>query len=133
MGEADPLDTRGRPSSGGHRKRQSTGRRRGGPARSSDEGPATGPERRVPGRSGRPEANPQGEEPRGGPKRTVRSHASEAGLWEPYDGRLSRTVLREPGGEIPPGYSPYAVKQKVDAGGPRSGRVGPGRRAAAAA
>ena len=30
----------------------------------------------------------------------------EVGLWEPYDGRLSRTVLREPGGEIPPGYSP---------------------------
>ena len=27
-------------------------------------------------------------------------------MWEPYDGRLSRTVLREPGGEIPPGYSP---------------------------
>src|SRR4051794_29096534 len=29
-----------------------------------------------------------------------------AGLWEPYDGRLSRTVLREPGGETPPGHSP---------------------------
>src|ERR1019366_3382502 len=26
-------------------------------------------------------------------------------LWEPDDGRLSRPVLREPGGEIPPGYS----------------------------
>jgi hypothetical protein len=25
-------------------------------------------------------------------------------LWEPDDGRLSRPVLREPGGEIPPGY-----------------------------
>src|SRR3989441_1015775 len=97
MGEGCPLVARGRPPSGGHRKRQSTARRRGGPARSSDEGPVTGLERRVPGRSGRPEANPHGEEPRGGPKRTVRFHASEAGLWEPYDGRLSRTVLREPG------------------------------------
>ena len=32
-----------------------------------------GPEPREPGRSGRPEANPQGEEPRGGPKLKVRS------------------------------------------------------------
>lgn len=34
------------------------------------------------------------------------SRPPEAGLWEPYDGRLSRTVLREPGGAIPLGYSP---------------------------
>ena len=34
------------------------------------------------------------------------SRPPEAGLREPYDGRLSRTVLREPGGAIPPGYSP---------------------------
>src|SRR5450759_5164838 len=34
------------------------------------------------------------------------SRLPEVDLWEPYDGRLSRTVLREPGGEIPPGYSP---------------------------
>ncbi len=34
------------------------------------------------------------------------SRPPEAGPWEPYDGRLSRTVLREPGGAIPPGYSP---------------------------
>jgi hypothetical protein len=27
-----------------------------------------------------------------------------AGRWEPYDGRLSRTVLREAGGETPPAY-----------------------------
>ena len=27
------------------------------------------------------------------------------GWQERYDGRLSRTVLRGPGGEIPPGYS----------------------------
>src|ERR1035437_2761337 len=34
------------------------------------------------------------------------SRLPQVDLWEPYDGRLSRTVLREPGGEIPPGYSP---------------------------
>src|SRR6266545_3730605 len=27
-------------------------------------------------------------------------------LWEPDDGRLSRRVLRAPGGATPPGYSP---------------------------
>ena len=31
----------------------------------------------------------------------------DADLWEPDDGRLSRPVLREPGGEIPPGYLPH--------------------------
>ena len=25
--------------------------------------------------------------------------------WEPYESRGSRTVLRGPGGEVPPGYS----------------------------
>src|SRR2546421_12868793 len=73
MGQEGPPDARGRPSSGTHRERQSTGRRRGGPARSSDEGPVIGLEPRVPGRSGRLEANPQGKEPTGGPKRKVRS------------------------------------------------------------
>ena len=34
---------------------------------------------------------------------TVR--AQEEGWQERYDGRLSRTVLRGPGGEIPLGYS----------------------------
>ena len=34
---------------------------------------------------------------------------------EPYDGRLSRTVLREPGGEIPPGYSPYPAAAALTA------------------
>ena len=28
--------------------------------------------------------------------------------WEPDDARVSRPVLREPGGEIPPDYSPRA-------------------------
>src|SRR5712691_5661364 len=73
MGEAGPPVARGRPSSGGHRKRQSTARRRGGPARSSEEGPVMGLEPREPGRSGRLEANPQGKEPTGGPKLKVKS------------------------------------------------------------
>jgi hypothetical protein len=41
---------RGRAASGGNRERQSTARHRGGPARSSGEGPVMGPERR--GRAG---------------------------------------------------------------------------------
>jgi len=32
-----------------------------------------------------------------------------ADLWEPDDGGPSRPVLREPGGEIPPGYLPNAI------------------------
>ncbi len=35
------------------------------------------------------------------------------GLWEPYDGRLSRTVLREPEGETPSGYSPSASRSET--------------------
>ena len=50
---------------------------------------------------GHAEANPQGEEPRGRPKPNCR-----AGLREPYDERLSRTVLREREGEVPSRYSP---------------------------
>ena len=34
------------------------------------------------------------------------SHSLHVGLWGPDDERLSRPVLREPGGEIPPGHSP---------------------------
>ena len=73
MGQHCPPVARGRPSSGNNRKRPSTGRHRGGPARSSDEGPVMGLEPREPGRSGRQEANPQGEEPPGGPKQQVKS------------------------------------------------------------
>ena len=61
----------------------------GGPARSSGEGPVMGPERRGRAVHGRLEVNPSGEEP------TDRPRHKNAGLWEPYDGRLSRTVLRE--------------------------------------
>ena len=33
----------------------------------------------------------------------------DAGLWEPYDGRLSRTVLREREGEVPSRHSPKVL------------------------
>src|SRR6267142_5376379 len=74
MGRPRPPDARGRPSSG-YRKSQSTGRRRGGPARSSEEGSVMGPEPRGRAGQGRPEANPQGKEPTGGPKQKVKSFA----------------------------------------------------------
>ena len=48
-----------------------------------------GSERRGRAVHGRLEVNPSGEEP------TDRPRQKNAGLWEPYDGRLSRTVLRE--------------------------------------
>ena len=48
-----------------------------------------GSERRGRAVHGRVEVNPSGEEP------TDRPRQKNAGLWEPYDGRLSRTVLRE--------------------------------------
>ena len=59
-----------------------------------------GPERRGRAVHGRLEVNPSGEEP------TDRPRQKNAGLWEPYDGRLSRTVLREREGEVPSRYSP---------------------------
>ena len=34
----------------------------------------------------------------------------DAGLWEPYDGRLSRTVLREREGEVPSRHSPTSTR-----------------------
>ena len=46
-----------------------------------------GSERRGRAVQGRLEVNPSGEEPTDRPKQ------KNAGLWEPYDGRLSRTVL----------------------------------------
>ena len=48
-----------------------------------------GSERRGRTVHGRLEVNPSGEEP------TDRPRQKNAGLWEPYDGRLSRTVLTE--------------------------------------
>ena len=46
-----------------------------------------GSQRRGRAVHGRLEVNPSGEEP------TDRPRQKNAGLWEPYDGRLSRTVL----------------------------------------
>ena len=59
-----------------------------------------GSERRGRAVHGRLEVNPSGEEPTDRPKQ------KNAGLWEPYDGRLSRTVLREREGEVPSRHSP---------------------------
>ena len=59
-----------------------------------------GSERRGRTVHGRLEVNPSGEEP------TDRPRQKNAGLWEPYDGRLSRTVLREREGEVPSRHSP---------------------------
>ena len=61
-----------------------------------------GSERRGRAVHGRLEVNPSGEEPTDRPKQ------KNAGLWEPYDGRLSRTVLREREGEVPSRHSPGA-------------------------
>ena len=58
---------------------------------------------------GRLEVNPSGEEP----DRST-SRQKNAGLWEPYDGRLSRTVLREREGEVPSRYSPCVLKGSDD-------------------
>jgi len=44
------------------------------------------------------------------------SHQPEAGLWEPYDGRPSRTVLREREGEVPSRYSPGPGARDGDRG-----------------
>src|SRR4029453_3893916 len=42
--------------------------------------------------------------------------------WEPYEGRPSRTVLRAPGGEIPPGDSPTgALPDRARGRGPEGG------------
>ena len=62
-----------------------------------------GPERRGRAVHGRVEVNPSGEEP------TDRPRQKNAGLWEPYDGRLSRTVLREREGEVPSRHSPVSA------------------------
>ena len=67
-----------------------------------------GSERRGRAVHGRLEVNPSGEEP------TDRPRQKNAGLWEPYDGRLSRTVLREREGEVPSRHSPCVLKGSDD-------------------
>ena len=89
-----------------------------------------GSERRGRAVHGRLEVNPSGEEP------TDRPRQKNAGLWEPYDGRLSRTVLREREGEVPSRHSPAAmgpmlsprVPHHVPIPGPRMERETPGQR-----
>ena len=71
-----------------------------------------GPERRGRAVHGRLEVNPSGEEP------TDRPRQKNAGLWEPYDGRLSRTVLREREGEVPSRHSPGRKILKAPVGAP---------------
>ena len=66
-----------------------------------------GSERRGRAVHGRVEVNPSGEEP------TDRPRQKNAGLWEPYDGRLSRTVLREREGEVPSRHSPRQPRHLV--------------------
>ena len=67
-----------------------------------------GSERRGRAVHGRVEVNPSGEEP------TDRPRQKNAGLWEPYDGRLSRTVLREREGEVPSRHSPGLTQVRRD-------------------
>ena len=103
------LAARGRTASSEHCECESTDAgHRGGPARSSGEGPVMGSERRGRAVHGRVEVNPSGEEP------TDRPRQKNAGLWEPYDGRLSRTVLREREGEVPSRHSPCVLKGSDD-------------------
>ena len=74
-----------------------------------------GSERRGRAVHGRLEVNPSGEEP------TDRPRQKNAGLWEPYDGRLSRTVLREREGEVPSRHSPGSL-HKAPCGGDGTGK-----------
>ena len=78
-----------------------------------------GSERRGRAVHGRLEVNPSGEEPTDRPKQ------KNAGLWEPYDGRLSRTVLREREGEVPSRHSPGVADGKDS---DRGGALGGGER-----
>ena len=69
-----------------------------------------GSERRGRAVHGRLEVNPSGEEP------TDRPRQKNAELWEPYDGRLSRTVLREREGEVPSRHSPRLLSHELPIG-----------------
>src|ERR1700728_3167917 len=74
MGDVGPLVARGRAASEDHRERQSTDAgHRGGPVRSSDEGPVVGREPRDRADQGQTEANSSGEEPRTRPEPMVKS------------------------------------------------------------
>src|ERR1700678_4391247 len=74
MGAVGPLAARGRTPSGGHREGQSTDAgHRDGPARSSDEGPVMGSERRGWASQVDQRPTPVGEEPTERPRPKVKS------------------------------------------------------------
>ena len=79
----------------------------GGSSRISDEGPVMGLERRGWASSRKKMINPAkaGEESGFFLRRLETMRFQADGWQERYDGRLSRTVLWGPGGEIPLGYS----------------------------
>ena len=93
---------KGEAASGSNREGESTdAERRGGAARSSEEGPVMGLERRSCVVRPWPLANWKREEPvdEAKPFKATAEHR------EPCDSRGSCTVLGAPGGEIPPGDS----------------------------
>jgi len=99
------LRCQGRHPSGAHRKDQSTDAgHRGGAARSSEEGPVMGLERRGCVVRPWPLANWKREEP----VDEAKPFKATAEPREPCDSRGSCTVLGAPGGAIPPGDSTTA-------------------------
>src|SRR3954464_12510726 len=81
----------------------STGTSRGGPAASSN-GSDVGKDVRWAGWPRSPG------DLRGCSRTGVSAHVLMAGQWEPDEPRGSSPVLREPGGAIPPGYSPVPAR-----------------------
>ena len=99
----------GRSSSGGHHENQSTDAGHGGRSvRSRAEGSVMGLDRRGAGGSAWTLSGPTLRRMSPGIEQGRRD-VSAAERWEPYEARVSRTVLRGPGGEVPPGYSLYFV------------------------
>src|SRR6476646_4469240 len=91
---------RGRTASGDDRERQSTDAgHRDGTARSSEEGPVMGLERRGRADQGQSEANPVGEEPRERPKPKVKSFEIDKRLvfeaWRRSDPTRAHRVLTQ--------------------------------------
>ena len=55
-------------------------------------------------------------QPRGRNRCQSKIWGNATGRWEPDELRGSRPVLRGPGGEIPPGYSPERIRQEPTCG-----------------
>ena len=99
-------DVKGQAASGSNREGESTdAERRGGAARSSEEGPVMGLERRGCVVRPWPLANWKREDPvdEAKPFKATAEHR------EPCDSRGSCTVLGAPGGETPPGDSSFTT------------------------